>query len=152
MNFRTDMSEKEYLRDSNYSTEPSLESDVLVEQEKINSADAIAFIYPVFWTEAPAKLVGWFDRVWSYGFAYGNKTMKVLDKAIILCTAGKNTEYLEELGLLGSMKKVMLGDRLYNRVKESDFVVFGGMSKALKSRHTNWDKYLEIAYRKGYTL
>ena len=152
MNFRTDMSEKEYLRDSNYSTEPSLESDVLAEQEKINSADAIAFIYPVFWTEAPAKLVGWFDRVWSYGFAYGNKTMKVLDKAIILCTAGKNTEYLEELGLLGSMKKVMLGDRLYNRVKESDFVVFGSMSKALESRHTNWDKYLEIAYRKGYTL
>jgi len=59
---------------------------------------------------------------------------------------------LEELGLLGSMKKVMLGDRLYNRVKESDFVVFGGMSKALESRRTNWDKYLEIAYRKGYTL
>ena len=54
------------------------------EHEKINSSDAIVFIYPVFWTEAPAKLVGWFDRVWSYGFAYGEKTMKVLDKAVIL--------------------------------------------------------------------
>ena len=59
---KTDMSEKEYLRDSNYSTEPGLESDVLAEQTKINSADAIVFIYPVFWTEASAKLVGWFDR------------------------------------------------------------------------------------------
>ena len=28
MNFKTDMSEKEYLRDSNYSTEPGLESDL----------------------------------------------------------------------------------------------------------------------------
>ena len=37
-----------------------------------------AFIYPVFWTEAPAKLVGWFDRVWSYGLAYGEKTMNML--------------------------------------------------------------------------
>ena len=54
MNFKTDMSEKEYLRDSNYSTEPGLESDVLAEQTKINSADAIVFIYPIFWTEAPA--------------------------------------------------------------------------------------------------
>ena len=108
MNFKTDMSEKEYLRDSNYSTEPGLESDVLAEQAKINSADAIVFIYPVFWTEAPAKLVGWFDRVWSYGFAYGDKTMKVLDKALIL--------------------------------------------KARDSRKTNWDKYLDIAYRKGNEL
>lgn len=65
----------------------------------------------------PAKLVGWFDRVWSYGFAYGDKTMKVLDKALILCTAGKNLDDLENLGLLDCMKKVMLGDRLFNRVK-----------------------------------
>ena len=123
MNFKTDMSEKEYLRDSNYSTEPGLE-----------------------------KLVGWFDRVWSYGFAYGDKTMKVLDKALILCTAGKNLDDLENLGFLDCMKKVMLGDRLFNRVKESDFIVFDGMSKARDSRKTNWDKYLDIAYRKGYEL
>ena len=128
------------LYKSNYSTEPGLESDVLAEQTKINSADAIVFIYPVFWTEAPAKLVGWFDRVWSYGFAYGDKTMKVLDKALILCTAGKHLDDLENLGFLDCMKKVMLGDRLFNRVKESDFIVFDGMSKA------------RVAYRKGYDL
>jgi NAD(P)H dehydrogenase (quinone) len=46
----------------------------------------------------------------------------------------------------------MLGDRLFNRVKESDFIVFDGMSKARDSRKTNWDKYLDIAYRKGYDL
>jgi NAD(P)H dehydrogenase (quinone) len=46
----------------------------------------------------------------------------------------------------------MLGDRLFNRVKESDFIVFDGMSKARDSRKTNWDKYLDIAYRKGFQL
>ena len=56
MNFKTDMSEKEYLRDSNYSTEPGLESDVLAEQAKINSADAIVFIYPVFGLKLPLNL------------------------------------------------------------------------------------------------
>ena len=84
MGFKTDMTEEEYLRDAYYKTSPAVAEDVLAEQEKINSSDAIVFIYPVFWSEAPAKLVGWFDRVWYYGFAYGEKTMKVLDKALIL--------------------------------------------------------------------
>ena len=55
------MTEQEYLRDSNYRDTPDVAADILAEHEKISSADAIVFIYPVFWTEAPAKLVGWFD-------------------------------------------------------------------------------------------
>ena len=152
MGFRTDMSEQEYLRDANYTTEPPLAGDVLAEQAKVNSADAIAFIYPVFWTEAPAKLVGWFDRVWTYGFAYGERTMKTLDKAIFLVTAGNTMERLSQFGLLDSMKKVMLGDRLFNRVRTSDFVVFDGMTKALDSRQENWDANLQTAYEKGRDL
>ena len=46
--------------------------------------------------------------MWSYGFAYGEKTMKVLDKALILCSAGNPIKRLEEFGLLDSMKRVML--------------------------------------------
>ena len=152
MNFKTDMSEKEYLRDSNQRDTPDLEEDVLVEQKKINDCDAIVFIYPVFWTEAPAKLVGWFDRVCSYGFAYGNKTMKLLDKVLILCIAGNEKEKLEQFGLINAMKKVMFGDRLFNRVKESDFVVFGGMSKRSETRERDRHKNLQIAYEKGKKL
>ena len=152
MGFRTDMSEDEYLRDSNYTTSPQLADDVLAEQVKINAADAIAFIYPVFWTEAPAKLVGWFDRVWSYGFAYGNKTMKMLDKALFMCTTGHDLITLEQFGFLESMKNVMVGDRLAKRVRMSDFVVFDGMSKEKKSRQDNWEKHLKTAYSKGFTL
>ena len=54
MDFNADMSEQEYLRDANYRNTPDVAADVLAEHEKINSSDAIAFIYPVFWTEAPA--------------------------------------------------------------------------------------------------
>lgn len=152
MGFRTDMSEQEYLRDANYTTEPPLSADVLAEQAKVNAADAVAFIYPVFWTEAPAKLVGWFDRVWTYGFAYGERTMKTLDKALFLVTAGNKMERLVQFGLLDSMKKVMLGDRLFNRVRTSDFVVFDGMTKKLDSRQENWDANLQTAYQKGRDL
>ena len=153
MDFKSDMTEQEYLRDANYRNIPDVAADVLAEHEKINSADAIVFIYPVFWTEAPAKLVGWFDRVWSYGFAYGeNKKMKMLEKGLILCSAGNPLERLEQFGLLDSMKKVMLGDRLFNRVKEAEFIVFDGTSREKPLREQNWDKNLAVAYEKGRTL
>jgi NAD(P)H dehydrogenase (quinone) len=149
MDFDPTMTEQEYLRDAYYRNTPDIASDVLVEQEKINSADAIAFVYPVFWTEAPAKLVGWFDRVWSYGFAYGEKTMKELDKAIILCSAGNPNERLEQFGLLDSMKKVMLGDRLFGRARETEFIVFDNTSRENELREKNWDINLRKAYEKG---
>ena len=152
MGFQTDMTEEEYQRDAYYRDTPDVADDVLAEQEKINSSDAIVFIYPVFWTEAPAKLVGWFDRVWSYGFAYGEKTMKVLDKAVILCSAGNPLERLEEFGLLDSMKRVMLGDRLFGRAKKTEFVVFDNTSRENELREKNWDKNLQKAYEMGKEL
>ena len=152
MGFQTDMTEEEYIRDANYRNTPNVAKDVLAEQEKINSSDAIAFIYPVFWTEAPAKLVGWFDRVWTYGFAYGEKTMKELDKAVILCSAGNPIEHLEEFGLLDSMKRVMLGDRLFGRAKQMEFIVFDNTSRENELREKNWDANLQKAYEIGKGL
>ena len=152
MDFKTDITEEEYLRDANYRNTPDVAADVLAEQGKINSADAIVFIYPVFWTEAPAKLVGWFDRVWSYGFAYGERTMKVLDKALILCSAGNPIERLEEFGLLESMKRVMLGDRLFGRAKQMEFIVFDNTSRENELREKNWDANMQKVYEIGKGL
>ena len=50
MNFKSDMTEEEYLRDAYYRDTPEVAADVLAEQEKINASDAIVLIYPVFWT------------------------------------------------------------------------------------------------------
>lgn len=147
MGFRTDMSEEEYLRESNYSTASPVPDDVLVEQDKINRCDAIVFIYPVFWTEAPAKLVGWFDRVWTYGFAYGDRSMKTLDKALCLCVAGHTVERLKEYGHLESMRTVMLGDRIFDRAREKEMIVLGGTTRAdEKLRAANWDRHLQTVY------
>ncbi len=152
MDFRTDMTEQEYLRDAYYRNTPDPADDVLAEQAKVNASDAIVFIYPVFWSEAPAKLVGWFDRVWSYGFAYGEKTMKTLEKGLILCSAGNPVDRLEQFGILDSMKKVMLGDRLFGRVRQAEFVLFGDTSRENELREKNWDRNLRTAYEKGKNL
>jgi len=44
--------------------------DVLVQQQKVARADALAFIAPVHFLSFPAMLKGWHDRVWTPGFAY----------------------------------------------------------------------------------
>lgn len=133
MDFRTDLSEEEYLRESYYKADAPLPADVIAEQEKIQSSDAVVFIYPVFWTEAPAKLVGWFDRVWTTGFAYSpNPSIKTLDRALAIACAGKTLESLIEVGEKDAMETVMLGDRIRNRAKESRMVIYDGI--------THWDE------------
>ena len=153
MNFSSDMSEGEYLREAYYRRELPLPEDVQAEQEKINCSDIIAFIYPVFWTEAPSKLKGWFDRVWTFGFAYGeNRSMKQLEKGIALCVAGNTQEYFDRTGLGEAMKKVMLEDRLFDRVKQKEMIILGAASRELEERELNREKHLKRAFKEGEKL
>lgn len=150
MDFRTDLTEEEYLRETHYRGDLPLPEDVTAEQQKIEAADAIAFVYPVFWTEAPAKLVGWFDRVWACGYAYADCTMKTLEKALFIACAGKTLASLEETGNKKAMETVMLGDRINQRAKEKQMVFLDGIShydeellQQMKPQH------LDTAYRLG---
>lgn len=138
MGFNAEFSEREYLRDAFYNENGVIDEDVLAEQRKIQAADAIAFIYPVFWTEAPAKLVGWFGRVWTCGFAYGsNRSMKQLEKALVIAVAGKTIGSLNETGEAQAMAAVMLGDRIRDRAKSKEMVILGGT--------TRWDMQMRSA-------
>jgi len=153
MNFISDMSEGEYLREAYYRQELPLPDDVKAEQEKINVSDAIVFIYPVFWTEAPSKLVGWFDRIWTFGFAYGeNRNMKTLEKGLVLCVAGNTLEYFDKTGLGEAMKKIMLEDRLFDRVKQKEMIILDAASRELPERELNRAKHLQRAFEAGRKL
>jgi len=153
MNFSSDMAEDEYLREAFYRRELPLPFDIKAEQEKVNASDAIVFIYPVFWTEAPSKLVGWFDRVWTFGFAYGeNRAMKTLEKGLVLCVAGNTLEYFEKTGLGEAMKKIMLEDRLFDRVKQKEMIILDASSRELAERELNRAKHLKKAFEAGRKL
>ena len=150
MDFKTDMSAEEYSREAFYRRELSVPADVKAEHEKINASDAIVFIYPLFWTDAPAKLVGWFDRVWTFGFAYGeNRAMKQLEKGLVLCVAGNTLDYFERTGLGDAMKKVMLNDRLFDRVKTKEMIIFDATSRELPERELYREKHLKRAFEAG---
>jgi NAD(P)H dehydrogenase (quinone) len=150
MDFKTDMSEAEYLREAYYRRELPVPADVAAEQEKINSSDAIVFIYPVFWSDVPAKLKGWFDRVWTYGFAYGeDRSMKQLEKGLVLCVAGNTMAYFNETRLLEAMERVMLRDRFFDRVKTKEMIVLDDMSREFPNRERNRAERLRRAFEAG---
>ncbi len=153
MGFTTDITEAEYLRESRYDIAIPPPADVIAEQHKINRCDAIVFIYPVFWTEAPAKLVGWFDRVWTYGFAYGDRSMRLIEKALVLCCAGNPRSQLESFGHAQSMRTVMLEDRLFDRARQKEMIILDGTSRhdpALLK--LNREKHLATAFTAGTSL
>ncbi|MDX9668177.1 NAD(P)H-dependent oxidoreductase [Pseudomonas sp. P5_152] len=45
-------------------------AEVAAEQARIDRADALVLVYPVFWWSMPALLKGWIDRVFSNGWAF----------------------------------------------------------------------------------
>jgi NAD(P)H dehydrogenase (quinone) len=130
MNFQSDMSAEEYEREGFAKTNLPISADVLAEQDKIEKADCIIFLYPVWWSDCPAKLKGWFDRVYSVGYAYGqnetSKKMKTIPLGLVICTAGHPNEFLEEINMAQSMQTIMLDDRLGKRFEDKEMLILGG--------------------------
>lgn len=48
-------------------------ADVQSEQARIDRADALVIVYPVYWWSMPGQLKGWIDRVFANGWAYEEK-------------------------------------------------------------------------------
>jgi len=115
-------------------------NDVKKEHKKLKNADCLIFIYPVWWSDCPSKLKGWFDRVYTVGYAYGNKDsnqddkMKILKFGLVICTAGHSNEFLKEIGIAESMRNVMIDDRLGNRFENKEMIILGGTLDKEKER------------------
>ncbi|KQT63960.1 MULTISPECIES: NAD(P)H-dependent oxidoreductase [unclassified Aureimonas] len=44
--------------------------DILFEQRRIDRADVLVLVFPVYWWSMPAVMKGWIDRVFTSGWAY----------------------------------------------------------------------------------
>lgn len=110
-------------------------SQVQAEQARLDRAEGLVFIYPFWWSDVPAILKGWFDRVWSYGYAYAyeddrsRSTRLGIRKALALCPAGHTDEKLDALGLREAHHRVMVEDRLLGvGIPEATLELLGGLS------------------------
>jgi NAD(P)H dehydrogenase (quinone) len=151
--FQSEMDDGQYLRETCGDPDRPVPPDVASEQERINRASGLVFIYPVWWSDCPAKLKGWFDRVMTCGYAYfydarGERGSRLnIAKALVICSAGHTAEHLEETGIAEGMRRVMLGDRLLGiGIREASMVVLGGMMP-LDDSHR--EENLRRAYQLG---
>jgi len=156
MGFQAEMDEAEYLRETSGNPGLPVPLDVEHEQAKINRAQGLVFIYPLWWSDCPAKLKGWFDRVLTCGYAYfydesgARGTRMSIEKALVLCSAGHTVEHLEETGVTGAMRRIMLQDRLLGvGVRQARLEILGGM---MPLDDTHRDQNLRKAHELGRTF
>ncbi len=68
---------------STNSQDNELEPDILKVQEKISKANHLVFVYPNWWGTYPALLKGFFDRVFTSGFAFRYQTKKPMPEKLL---------------------------------------------------------------------
>ncbi|RCL25199.1 NAD(P)H dehydrogenase [Pseudomonas sp. AFG_SD02_1510_Pfu_092] len=55
-------------------------ADVLREQARLERADAVVLVYPIYWWSLPALLKGWVERVFSNGWAFDYDGASIVKK------------------------------------------------------------------------
>ncbi|WP_343950097.1 NAD(P)H oxidoreductase [Nonomuraea longicatena] len=73
-------------RDKVYSAE------VRRHMSRIEAADLIVVIFPIWWFGLPAMLKGWIDRVWNYGLSYGRREPRLRGKRMVWVGLGGYSE------------------------------------------------------------
>lgn len=85
-------------------------ADVAAEQARIDRADALVLVYPVYWWSMPGLLKGWIDRVFANGWAYDEgpdtKLVKKLHhlRVHLVAVAGADVRTYARHGYFGAMK------------------------------------------------
>ena len=133
--------------------------DVLVQQKKLASADAIALISPIYWLNFPAIMKGWMERVFTYGFAYklapegwkGNSAGRVpllsLKKALVMNTTFFSEEDYRSKGFHDAMTRIIDDWGLrYPGIKEVEHVYFYAVAAVSDNKRK---EYLQAAYSQG---
>ncbi|MBT2337624.1 MULTISPECIES: NAD(P)H-dependent oxidoreductase [Pseudomonas] len=84
--------------------------DVQVEQARVDRADTLILVYPVYWWAMPALLKGWIDRVFSNGWAFDFNLQSTLVKKLshlsvhLVGIGGADTATYARYGYAAAMK------------------------------------------------
>jgi NAD(P)H dehydrogenase (quinone) len=79
-------------------------ADIQREQQRVERADMLVFIFPVYWWSVPGLLKGWFDRVltlnWAYKVAEDGRIVGNLRKVPVrlIATAGSDVAGFDKHG------------------------------------------------------
>ena len=129
-------------------------ADVLSEQTRVARADAICFVFPLFWWGMPAMTKGWVDRVWSWGWAYDQlddpeQSLQRPRTGILLIPAGARSDEMADEGYLAALETAWIkGTFGYFGFARRTLEVLNGSTGSTSRRKA----LLEKAYQTGFAL
>ncbi|MBB3312898.1 NAD(P)H dehydrogenase (quinone) [Rhizobium sp. BK196] len=125
-------------------------ADVVAEQARIDRADALVLVFPVYWWSMPGLMKGWIDRVFANGWAYddtsGSKVVKKLShlRVHLIGIGGADAGTYERHGYFSAMKTQIdhgIFDYCGAHVVTSELLLDSDAGGACK--------HVEVAYRIG---
>lgn len=87
--------------------------DIVAEIEKIQQANLLLFVFPIWWFSVPAILKGWFDRTlamgvtWDSGRIYEDGLLKGKQAMLIASAGGPSDYYKPEGRHKASIKEIL---------------------------------------------
>jgi glutathione-regulated potassium-efflux system ancillary protein KefF len=81
-----------------YDRYPDFDIDVAAEQQALQAAKVVVWMHPVFWYSVPGMLKHWFDKVLTYGWAFGPEGNALAGKHCLWVptTGGDERDYASE--------------------------------------------------------
>nr|WP_319374052.1 NAD(P)H-dependent oxidoreductase [uncultured Methanobacterium sp.] len=144
------------LEQLNAMEKEAIPTDIKEEMDKVLWADVIIFQFPIWWSNFPAILKGWIDRVFYNGFAfnlaemqlYGNGPLKG-KKAMLSFTTGAPRELYTDEGPHGEIEVLL---KYFNHVLFEFvgmealpyFAIFGPGDMTEEEREAELDRFQEI--------
>jgi NAD(P)H dehydrogenase (quinone) len=126
-------------------------ADVRREQARMDAADALALVFPVWWWSFPAVLKGWIDRVFSEGWAYrfepGLSRGLLRDRPTLLIgVAGSRESTYRKYGYGEAMRaQIDVGILGYCGIRDVDTKIFYDVDQRPEARA----QYLDEARNMG---
>ncbi|GIT87478.1 NAD(P)H-dependent oxidoreductase [Roseobacter sp. OBYS 0001] len=129
-------------------------ADVVAEQARIERADALCLVFPLFWWGMPSMIKGWVDRVWTWGWAYDqlddpNRSLLRPRTGVLLVPAGARSDEMDAAGYKAALETVwMNGTFGYFGLSPRRLEVLNGSSGSDARRQALLDR----SYDAGFTL
>ncbi len=117
--------------------EGHISEDIAREQKILRESDFISLVYPLWWGSFPAILKGYFDRVFTNGFAFeinseGARGLLKGKKVFLHTSMGNSVKEYENIGILKAFRQIhgnevfgfvgieVAGHIFYPRISESN--------------------------------
>jgi NAD(P)H dehydrogenase (quinone) len=134
----------------------AIPTDIKEEMDKVIWADLIIFQFPIWWSNFPAILKGWVDRVFYNGFAFNLAEMQLYGngplrgkKAMLSFTTGAPRELYTDEGPHGEIEVLL---KYFNHILFEFvgmealpyFAIFGPGDMTEEEREAELDRFQEI--------